>query len=294
MSGRRDEPEPEDEARSRALWHADRAARMEEGLEPRLYHLLRAGKLKLAQEEAAGAARRHLEGGSPACALSLLVETVRALIDSPEQARIPGLLELGLQAALALGTTNALDRVVFLVQRSGLNVKETRAVESIVRAAVLVLTGDTDRALSLLDDCGFQHDPPMERRRLAVRVLAGRPVSQELEAEIVADLTPWPNPARSRPPVPRSMNGVAVKCGASVSESEAEAICGRHLPAPVPGISAQVLALLASKVELGEEAIGTVRRIAADHAETLTQRREVISLAEASAMAGLAIDPDEG
>jgi tetratricopeptide (TPR) repeat protein len=163
----------------------------DEGAESRIYRLLQAEDPTPAGREAVAAADRELRDGRPARALSLIAETLRVLVDSGCSEHVPELLDRALRGGLALGTTGAFDRVVYLVQRSGLETRKVGAVEAIARAALLVLSGDCERALRMVEDCGYQEEPPMERYRLSVKVMAARLVSLEREAAIVDEVSHW-------------------------------------------------------------------------------------------------------
>ncbi|HZF48303.1 MAG TPA: serine/threonine-protein kinase, partial [Polyangiaceae bacterium] len=182
----------------RGYAHRAIAAALQPGTVGRLWHLL-AGAEELdpahasavANEGLAVAARLAREGHLGR-AIVPLSEALRAARRVPlgMQGEIASLLALWAEIALAEGTPQALDRLLYELCRPGPRIAEVEPIEGLARAA-LAVSSWTPRGLALVCAVRPFTSLGLERRRRGLLMLAARRVSQAREEEVITDLAAW-------------------------------------------------------------------------------------------------------
>lgn len=153
-------------------------------------------RLEAARALAAEGAERALDHardgalGRAAAVLDACLVAVRQLTEAqPAEGSAPesALLSAAVEVALAEGTPRSLDRAVYEVSRARVPSGHTAALDEMLRAA-LMLGQAGDRALAMIESVPPFADPALERRRLAVRVMAARRTELAREERVVADV----------------------------------------------------------------------------------------------------------
>jgi len=179
------------DAERRRRVHAALASSLPEASEQRLYHLLASGRAAEFAGEVPAVAGRLVRSGCADRALSLLADGIAAMRRSDYRERQSELLRLLLPAALAVGTTNALDQVLYEFARAGYATEEIRTLEGAARAALLTVQGDPARALRTLERLLFVGDADTDRWLWAIRVVAASYCGSDRHERTVDEATRW-------------------------------------------------------------------------------------------------------
>ena len=171
--------------------HRTLADALPTGTERRLFHLVASATdpedAREIAREALAQAEALARGGALQAAVGVLDEGLRAVrrLAPDRTEEVGALLRAWTEVALLQETAQGLDRVLYALCREPRPPGAARW-EALVRAA-LTLSSDGARALEMADALGVFDDPDLERRRLAVRVLASRSCAVEQERAVVLD-----------------------------------------------------------------------------------------------------------
>ena len=143
--------------------------------------------------EGCALALHHARSGALGHAAAVLDACLVAVRQLTEDQRLDGsdpeaaLLSAAVEVALAEGTPRSLDRAVYELSRVRVPTGHTAALDGMLRAA-LMLAQAGDRALTLIESVEAFADPALERRRLAMRVMAARRAELAREERVVDEV----------------------------------------------------------------------------------------------------------
>jgi hypothetical protein len=156
--------------------HAAIADALPPASERRLFHLLASDDVDHYLAEASDAAQKCLDEGNAERSVALLAEMISRMnrLDVFPDARVDATAWLLLDAALALGSPGALDRIAAEFERGRHETDAWRTCAAICEAAAVAIRGDPRRALDALRAIPAPASPRHRIRVLAVRAMAAR------------------------------------------------------------------------------------------------------------------------
>jgi eukaryotic-like serine/threonine-protein kinase len=178
-------------AERRAAEHAAIAAGLPAGTASRCRHLLAAGSVPAAADEALVAADTLTKQGDTSGAAVLLAQSLAAVRQAGDPVRETRLLIAFANTTLYMGTVLALDQALYEVGRTRVRSRATEQLDRLLRGAADAARGNGEAALMQLDGCGPLDDPDLELWRQAQRHRAARSLSIEREQRVVDEIEKW-------------------------------------------------------------------------------------------------------